>query len=160
MTETKVKWSLKANCIEGKVNHTLNRYLYDAAQKVAPISYTEEEVEFVREMYKNVLGEEAPEDSTEYLRVHLEELTGVVTREPGSTDLTWVAHTCPTAWIFGFGNVLGFPGHHWSTTALGGMSIGEKGALYGGKTLAQCGYDLLVDTAKVDSCWKEFREEI
>lgn len=158
MTDTTVESSLRASCCESKINHTLNHYLYEAAIKIPTISYTQDEIDFARELYKNVTGKQAPADNSELLSTSLEKLTGIVTRDAGSTDLNWITHMVPTSWIFGFGMVLGLPGHHWGQTAVAGMSIGQKGALFAGKALAQCGYDCLEDPNIVEQCWQDLKD--
>jgi len=73
-------------------------------------------------------------------------------------DLNPIMHLVPTAIFFCFGTVMNTLGHHWSQTACAGMSIGHKGALFAGKCISQCGYDLIKDPSLVDRCWAELRK--
>jgi aminobenzoyl-glutamate utilization protein B len=156
MTETTFKAHEKVSCCEGKLNHTLNRILYDAAIKIPEIEYTQEEWEFARELYRNAM--DADPGSTPLLETTLAEPTGVGRYFPGSSDLNPIMHCVPTAVFFCFGTVMNTLGHHWSQTACAGMSIGHKGALFAGKCIAQCGYDLIRDPSLVDQCWAELRK--
>ncbi len=159
MTGTRVEWKKVSSTGESKVNHTLNRLLYASYEQVPPIQYTEEEKRFAHVLYEEVTGQAPQLPDGALLPVKLTAPTGQVVPGDGSSDLTYVMHRVPTAWIFGYGNVLGMPGHHWAQTATAGMSIGQRGALYAGKILAQCGYNLLKNPQQIQACWEEFRRQ-
>ena len=76
--------------------------------------------------------------------------------EMGSTDVNDVSQVIPTVQLFGGGTVCGLPGHHWSLTAAAGSPIGQKAAVYAGKIIAQCGYDILKDPGIVAESKEEF----
>ena len=160
MTGTRVEWKKVSSTGESKVNHTLNRLLYQAYEQVPAIQYTAQEADFARELYRQVTGQESQGSGEDLLPTTLTKPQGQVVPGAGSSDLTYVMHRVPTAWIFGYGQVLGMPGHHWSQTATAGMGIGQKGAIYAGKILAQCGYNLLKDPDQLQACWAEFRQDL
>lgn len=155
MTGTTVEWTINSSCHATRINHTLNRYFYQAACKVGPIFYDSSEIEFAKTLYKNVTGENA--DHT-LLPNDLPELTGRPVYMSESTDLSDVSQILPTAQIFGAGMVNGLPGHHWSVVASVGSSIGRKACIQAGKVIAQCGYDLFTSPSALTEIKKEFTE--
>lgn len=154
MTETNVSWQINAACCATKVNHTLNKFLYDAAAKIPPVVYSDDDIDFAKELYKNVTGTDATHD---LLPTSLSPLTGNEIFMSESTDLSDVSQIIPTAWIMGLGMVNGLPGHHWSVVAAGGSSIGHVGCLQAGKVIAQCGYDLLMNPNMIEMAWKDHK---
>lgn len=158
MTETKVESEMKTSCHGYTYNRTLARYCYDSTLKVPPIEYSEEDYAFARELYKNVMGCEAPADNTQLLPSKIEEPGGPVTYGAGSTDAGEPCYILPTTHMFGYGGVSGLPGHHWSMVASAGTDIGHKAVLYSGKVLAQCAYDALKNPKMIEDSWVEFRE--
>lgn len=160
MTETSLKMEMRTSCHGYIYNTALVNYIYEAALKVPLLEHTPEEYAFARELYKNVTGKEAPEDDRKVLPTEIKKPSGKIRYGTGTTDIGEVTHIVPTVHIQGGGAVAGLPGHHWSITAISGMSVGQKAAVYGGKILAQCGYDALVNPKIIEDCWKEFREKI
>jgi aminobenzoyl-glutamate utilization protein B len=64
----------------------------------------------------------------------------------GSTDVGDVSYNAPTA-LFALATMpIGVGLHTWPVTACGGMSIGDKGALYSATVMAGVGYDLMTNT--------------
>lgn len=141
MTGTEVTCAERSYMPETVVNRTLNEALYTAVKKVPEIEYTDEEMAFAYEVYKNTHGS-VPKDAV-LLDPVMPPLTGQETLFPGSTDLGVISQHVPTVTFFCYGDVIDTIGHHWSQVACSGMSIGHKGELFAGKCLAQCGLDLL-----------------
>ena len=60
-------------------NDTLSKKLYEASLKVPEADYTEDEIAWAKELYKNYFGEEnAPEDLEEILPTFLKRTTRVL----------------------------------------------------------------------------------
>lgn len=159
MTETKVKWTVEAGCHSYHANKTLCRYGYKSALKLLPITYTEEEYKFAREMYKNAMGKEAPEDNEKVLPSKVIPADYKPGYGGGSTDVADLAMKCPTIQFNGYGSVMGLPGHHWTTVATSGMSIGTKAAIWGGMAIAQFAYDILKNPSIIEEAKQEFKED-
>lgn len=157
MTETEVKVHLGPGNYESLINHTLNRAMKVAVEKIPPIVYTQEEIAFAEELYKNTTGVERryclpPAD--------VQPLTGKEYPAPGTSDITDVTQLVPTVQLFGQGGLSGpgMTGHHWSVVATSGMSIGYKGAIFAAKALAQFGYDMFLKPEVIAEAQEEFEK--
>lgn len=156
MTGTHMGITEEIGCYEFLVNHTLNRYAYQAMCRVPDIEYTPEERVFAKELYENVFGH-IPENGANLLPVGVVHPSGVTEIEDGgSTDVADVTQICPTVNTFGFGAVSKIPGHHWGITACSGSSIGCKGMIYSAMALAELCYDALTNKQLVQECQEEF----
>ncbi len=138
-------------------NDTLSKKLYEASLKVPEADYTEDEIAWAKELYKNYFGEEnAPEDLEEILPTSKKDYQGLM-EELTATDASDMSYFCPTAHLHGGGLVKGLPGHHWTVTACAGTQIGMKGAVHAGKVLAQGALDLFGDEETIKKMWDEFK---
>ena len=125
--------------------------------KVPDVDYTEDEIAWAKELYKNYFGEEnAPEDLEEILPTSKKDYEGLM-KELTATDASDMSYFCPTAHLHGGGEVKGLPGHHWTVTACSGTQIGMKGAVRAGKVLAQGALDLFGDEETIKKMWDEFK---
>jgi aminobenzoyl-glutamate utilization protein B len=79
---------------------------------------------------------------------------------PGSSDVGDVSWVTPTGQIMTTCYCFGTPGHSWQLVAQGGMSIGHKGMLYGGKVLALSAIEFLRKPELVKKAKDEFVERI
>lgn len=152
MTETDVKITLNSMCSETFIVKSFNDFLYNSASKIPAVEYTHEEKEFARTLYKNAMGKEPLED---VLFTGLDKPTGITKHIPGSTDVGYVTYMIPTSRLFGLGLIKDVPMHHWAVTATVGMSIGFKAALFAGKAIAQCAYDICNNPEVVKTWWEE-----
>lgn len=151
MTETDIKITLNSMCPETFIVNSFNDFLYDSASKIPTIEYTSEEKEFAKTLYKNVMDKDVFED---VLFTGLDKPTGITNHVSGSTDAGFVTHLIPTSRLFGFGIIKDIPMHHWAVTATAGMGIGFKAALFAGKAIAQCAYEIC-KTPEVVGIWQE-----
>lgn len=158
-TETEVSFEIKAASYDTLINFALNEATYEAALKVPEIEYTPEELQFARELAKNVLGHEVPPDH-DLLPKTVKKPTGVVGYCGGSTEVGDVSYIMPTMQFWGHVRMTGVPGHHWNTTSLMRHSIGHKGSIYSGKVIAQTGYDLIKNPELVERAWEEHRRSM
>lgn len=159
MTETKVEWHIVSATCGFVPNIALNHVVYEAAKKIPPLEYTQEEYEFARCMYCNATGEVAPADPEQVLATKLKPPCDEVIFTPGSTDIADVSHIVPLTHLMGGGRVMGLPSHHWTVTAAAGMGIGQKAMLFSYKALAQAGYDLIKDAEALEKVREEFRNK-
>ena len=148
MTETDYKITVIAHtpgCIQ--VNG-FNRFFYEAAAKIPPLTYDEDEMAFAKELFKNVNGRD-PEPGESPAFTDILAPTGTPEYSAGSTDSGHISHCVPTSRLRGWGLVKGSPSHSWGYVAAAGHSIGLKGALYAGMAQAQCGYEIMKDPAVI-----------
>lgn len=143
MTETTVHDTTITHCCGTMPSMSLNHFYYQSALKVPPLEYTAAEYAFARDLYCNVTGAAQPPADENLLPTKLHSPSEAEVFLGGSSDVGDVSHITPTIQAFGCGMIQGLPIHHWNVTATAGTSIGEKAAIYAGKQIAQCGYDIL-----------------
>ena len=158
MTETTVQWQIASATCGFIPNIALNHVVYEAAQKVPALKFTEEDYEFARTMFEKATGMKAPQEQEQLIASTLKPPCDKVNFTPGSTDVADVSHLVPVMHLTGSGRVMGLPSHHWTVTAAAGMGIGQKAMLYSYQVLAQAGYDLLKDPQALAVVRQEFKE--
>ncbi len=149
MTETEHKITIIAHtpgCIQ---LNGFNRFLYEAAAKIPPLTYTEEEMEFAKELVKNVHGREL-EEGESVVFTEIQAPTGHPVHAPSSTDAGHVSRLTPTSRLYGWGMLKGVPSHSWGYVVTAGHSIGLKSAVYAGMAQAQCGYEIMKDPSVIE----------
>ena len=155
MTETEVEKHINMTMPDLIYNIPLCRFLYEVTEKMPPLEYTDEEFAFARELYKNVMGKEAPEENDQVLPVKLspfhDKPDGV---KSSATDASYMSYLCPTMHSAGGGNLMGGPGHHWAVTCTAGSTIGQKAAIYGYKALAQGAYEIFTHPEVCEEFWE------
>lgn len=153
MTETEYKITVNA-MVTGCVQiSAFNDFFYNSAIKVPPLTYSDEEMEFATELFKNVNGRD-PNPGETVIQTNILKPTGKHVNAPGSTDAGYVTRLTPTSRLVGWGMVNGTPMHSWGAVAAVGHSIGLKAALYAGMIQAQCGYDIAKDPSVIKA-WRE-----
>ena len=154
MTETTVEKHIRMTMPDLNYNIPLCRFLYESAKKIDLPQYTEEEMKFARELYRNVMGQEAPENDWEVLPMRLSEFhdhtDGV---KSSATDASYMSYICPTMHSTGMGNLFQGPGHHWGLTCCAGTALGQKAAIAGYKALAQGAYDIYTHPEVTEEFW-------
>lgn len=156
MTGVEMRDTLLSSTTETCIVHGFNRFLYEAAQAVPPLSYSASEEDFARELYACVCGP-CPADF-DPLPKSLVPPAGRAVPMTGSTDAGPLTKIIPTARLFGLGVVKGIPGHHWGVTACAGSGIGRKAAVFAGKALAQCTLEIARHPEQI-ALWKEELKE-
>lgn len=167
MTGTTASYRIISGGYEPILNFTLNDALYQAAKKVPDITYTQEDMAFARELYKNYNGKEAPELLDMGDRAHIYGQCSVLPThfctplghgwaEFGSTDVNDVSQVIPTVQMFG-GNVMNVGGHSWGVTASSGSPTGRKSSVQAGKYIAQFCLDVFHDPSIVQRAKEELQ---
>lgn len=159
MTGTQQKCKIQSGVSGFIMNHALHRRAYEAALKVEPLCYTEEEYRFGRELVKSVTGKNVSSADKDVLITKIDpysEKTRVMASGGCCTDAAEISYFCPTLHYWGGGRLRGMPSHHWNVTALMGTSIAQKAGIYAYKILAQTAYDALTDPGFIEECWNEF----
>lgn len=156
MTETTMEYKVLSCMPQFYYNHRLCNHMVEAAKKIPPLEYTEEERRLAREHYQNLFHKEAPQDEEELLPSKFLNFNVDYLGETQCTDASDMTYFCPTIHCQGLAAVKDAPYHGWSVTYTSGNSIGEKAGNYAYKIIAQAGYDALKNPKIVDECWAEY----
>ena len=170
MTETE----LRIEFIKGIYNKISNRVLSEIVvrnmREIGTPSYTDEEIEWGRELTKSVSREAKIGGLRKSQRPDWQELVDVVMDtsvpdpwndgivSPGSTDVSDVSWMAPTMEFSTATWPLGTPGHSWMNVAASAHSIGHKSLIFASKVIASTGLDLLTDAELREKAWEEHRK--
>ncbi|MBS6951736.1 MAG: amidohydrolase [Enterocloster asparagiformis] len=158
MTETKYKITVPSISLAPIQIDDFNNLLANAMMKLPKLTYTEDEIKFARELYRNISGCEPASDEVA-IPSGFEAPTGIHTHVPNTTDVGWVARKIPTARLQGLAMIGGTSMHSWACVACTGHSIGVKGAVWSGMAQAQGGYDVLKNPSVIEAWWEELRRQ-
>ncbi len=168
MTETTMKMEMLVGCYNMLPNRVLGQLLYESLKKIGPPTWTEEEIQFAKEL----TGTFAPGQKETVFRVggapmeYLEKYLDDTICPPydkgrilaGSTDVSDVSWVTPTAQITTACGPLGMAGHSWQFVATSGMSIAHKGMMLAAKALAVAGLELLRKPDIIEAAQAEFKQ--
>ncbi|MBO4976216.1 MAG: amidohydrolase [Lachnospiraceae bacterium] len=152
-------------------NDTLNDMIQESLEKVIPVGYTEEELEYARkfqevttsldkeglkamaadlgkkDMLPNPLWDFIVDKNTRY-------------GGGGSSDVGDVSWKVPTGQVYTSCYAAGTAMHSWQATAQGKSSIAHKGMLAASKVMACVGAELLMNPEKVAQAKADWKEEL
>ncbi|MGQ9619108.1 MAG: amidohydrolase [Candidatus Aminicenantia bacterium] len=150
MTETTYKVRFISGVHEFLTLKSAGELVYSNLLLVGPPQFSEEDQKFAKEIQKNSgIEEKGLETTIEPFSYPQRSLGG------GSTDVAEVSWLTPTTTLEIACKPSGTPGHHWSTVACGGMSIGHKCVVTASKVMTGTGIDLLTNKELI----KKMREE-
>lgn len=153
-TDTRFELELVNSVYNVLPNEPLARILHRNLTFVGGYEYAPAELEFARQ-----LRESLPEATLELgsqARVQaFQDSTGGM---GGSTDVGDISWNLPTAQFVAATWVPGVAAHTWQAVACDGMSIGTKGMMIAGKTLALSALDLFHDPAAIAAAKKDFEK--
>ncbi|MGC4191290.1 MAG: amidohydrolase [Thermomicrobiales bacterium] len=166
MTETTVTEEFISGIYNLLPNTTLVNHMTEVLHEIGPITFTDEEKAFAREIASAY--PEAQRLGTirkEHLPDNL--LNAGMTGEiyppfgpdevrQGGTDVADVSWNTPTVQLRTACFPLGVPGHSWANTATAGMSIGHKGMLHAAKAMAIMAADLVLNPDLLEAAKAEF----
>ena len=153
MTRTTFKVTILEGVWNMLINESGSKVMYRNLLLMGPPPFGEAEQNFARAIQKGLgLEEKGMSSQIEPLR-RPATFTG-----SGSTDVSDVSWITPTIGLGVALAPLGTPGHHWSTVACGGMSIGHKSLVVAAKTLAATALDLLQKPALLEEVQAEWKE--
>jgi aminobenzoyl-glutamate utilization protein B len=156
-TETSGEFKVAAGSYELLPNMVGARLIQANFERLGPMQFDENELEFAREIQK-ATGK--PEVGMHTTPEPLDENPGEP--EGGSTDVADVSWVVPTLHLSVATAPTETPWHAWPVVATGGMSIGHKGMLYAAKSLATTMVDLYQDAdtrAAIRAEWLEDKGE-
>ena len=156
-------------------NETLNDLIQENLERVIPIGYTEEELDYARK-FQSVITELDKEGlkaiaadiggrdrKKELLETPLWDF--IVDRNSrygggGSTDVGDVSWKVPTAHVYVNCYAAGTALHSWQATAQGKSSIAHKGMIAAAKVMANIGVELLLKPELVEKAKEDWKEEL
>jgi len=172
MTGTK----LEVQMIDGLYNVIPNKVLSELIVKnmreIGPPEYTDEEMEFAKEISKSIPPEQKREALRKSKRPDWEKLLDVLIDRSipdpwgegeimhGSTDVADISWQAPTKEFSTAAWVLGTPGHSWQVVAQSGMGIGHKSLIFAAKVMAASVIDLMTNEELLKKAWDEFEERL
>lgn len=163
MTETELQVEYLGGCYHTLNNRVLEDVVHKALEEIEQDPWTEEELEFARELNQQFEESKCSRQKKQHLPSDMEIHSGVLPiltyGDGSSSDIGDVGHIVPTAFFTTACNNIGAPGHHWQITACAGHSIGQKGMLYGAKVLAKSGLDILTEPKILLKAKDEFEKE-
>lgn len=158
MTDTKVYLKRLSESYETFHNETLERVMQEAAERLPALEYSEDELQFAMDFYKELHdGTEHP-DPANILPTHVEPASAPIFI-PGSTDLGDVSQIVPMAQFYGGGEVEGCIGHDWTVTSCAGSEVGFKAAVYGAMAMGEFCHELFIHPDKLKKAQEEFTEQ-
>ena len=151
-TDTKVEVELVNSVYNVLPNEPLVRNLHKNLSYVGGFGYTAEEMEFAKKLRESLPEATADLGSQEKVMPFSESTAG----GGGSTDVGDVSWSLPTAQFVAATWVPGVAAHTWQAVACDGMTIGTKGMMVAGKTLALTAIDLFLDPKTVAAAKADF----
>jgi aminobenzoyl-glutamate utilization protein B len=135
------------------VNRTGAAALQKNLERLGPISYTEEETAFAKQIQVATNKPQVGIDGS------IQPFADTKADPPGgSTDVGDVSWIVPEISLGVTTAPKGTPWHSWAVVACGGMSIGHKGLVFAAKALGMTMVDLFEDAALREAMKKEFKE--
>lgn len=168
MTETNVTNELVGGCYNTLPNRVLNRVLEDNLLNfTGGPGYGDKDLAFAKELQVTV-----PQGQIDTAVARSDEFTGdnrVLVTEPmrcfdnkgmvmGSSDVGDVANMLPTSMLWCATWPVGIAHHSWQAVSSSGSSLGLKGAVLAGKTLAAAGFDFAVSPDLLSEAAREFAQ--
>ena len=156
MTETEVKVTRLGGLYPTLQNTVIAQAVQEARQTIAPLSFTEEELQFADELNSHCAG---------YVKgvtkpLNYEDQTLRTNNVYGSTDYGDVEYICPGFQVNECTNAALAPGHSWVITATSGHSIGMKGMIRAAKLMAVASYKLMSEPERLEAAKEEFRNSL
>jgi aminobenzoyl-glutamate utilization protein B len=157
MTETKLDIEFLGGCYPTLENHVLTDLLQQGLKDIKGPVWTKEELDFADKLNRDNDGYEELKKDPDYdgpLSAHVSPIfTGYIY---GSTDVGDVQHICPCSELNTAAWNAAAPGHSWQITSCVGMSIGEKGMMYGARVLALTAARAAADPKIIEAAKAEF----
>ncbi len=154
MTETTYKIYFKSGVHEMLANRVGDEVVYANLLAVGAPVFTGEEQAFAKEIQKNS-GVEEKGLSAKIEPFKLPERSW----GDGSTDVAEVSWLTPTTSLVVASTPLGVPGHHWSTAACAGTTIGAKAVLTAAKVLSASCLDILTQPQLLPKMREEWQAD-
>jgi len=154
MTETTYKVNFRSGVHEVLPNRAGSEVVYSNLLLTGPPKFSPEEQSFAREIQKNLgIEEKGLKSDIDPFKLPQRSWGG------GSTDVAEVSWLTPTTGLGVAFKPIDTPGHHWSSVACAGMSIGHKSLATAAKVMAASGIDFLTRPEIVQKMREEWTEK-
>ena len=174
MTGTEVEIVFDKACSNLIPNVTLNAKLAEMFEEVGVPTYTEEEINFAKQLHATLADEDKANEISKFPKEVASKVkdkaifdmiypySDEIADAPlgGSTDVGDVSWIVPTAQIGTACWVLGTPAHTWQVVSIGSTSIGHKGMLQAGKVLAGTALEFLKNPKLIEQAKQELKERL
>ena len=159
MSRTKLTIKVDTDCHEIIPNMSLAKIITDNMVKIGAPTFNDKEKLFARRLQQPLIKEFR---STFPMAIDHRIHRGYLQQRPskGSTDVGDISWRIPTGGLRTASMVANCPGHSWQAVASIGSTIGEKGILFGAKSLAVTAVELLQDPRKVAAAKAEFKSRM
>ncbi len=151
MADVNYEMELISGIYEIQVNRTGQIAMQKNLEKLGPITYTDDEVEYANTILKETGKEEKGIDGS------VQKLRETKPAQGGSTDVGDVSQIVPVIRMRATISAKDGPWHSWAVVACSGMSIGHKGMVYAAKALGMTMADLYTDKKLVEQVKKDFK---
>jgi aminobenzoyl-glutamate utilization protein B len=167
MTETELKVEFIKGIYNKIPSKTLSKVITTNMRNIGTPEYTEEELNFARELSKSISIESKRTTLWKTKRPSWKGLMDVLIDRSvpdawndgevshGSTDVSDVSWQVPTMEFSTATYVLGTPGHSWQNVAFSGMSIGHKSLFFASNVIATTGIDIINKPEILKAAWEE-----
>lgn len=166
MTETEVEVEVEYGCCDMVGESVFEQLTYENMLEIKAPVYTEEEIQFAKELQDTVDNEIVKREKANYEEFNCALSAGVQPRErwqkvslTASSDSGDVSQMIPmnifttTCWP------IGVSPHTWQSCSSAGSSIGRKGAFYAAQIIAATAYDLFTKPDVREQIEEEFHSQ-
>ena len=151
MADVNYEMELISGIYEIQVNRTGQVAMQKNLEKLGPITFTDDEVEYANTILRETGKEEKGIDGS------VQKLRETKPAQGGSTDVGDVSQIVPVIRMRATISAKDGPWHSWAVVACSGMSIGHKGMVYAAKALGMTMADLYTDKKLVEEVKKDFK---
>jgi len=173
MAGTKHKVRFLTGVHNGLPNRILAELIVANMREIGAPTYTQEELEFAKELARSIPREEKLTKLRRTLLPNAMELVDIDLNtkiyDPygeerkgggGSSDVADVAWNMPTQEFSAAMFIVGAPGHSWQNVASGGTSIGHKSSIFASKVMATTVIHLLAKPEMLKRAKEEWKERM
>ena len=151
MADVGYEMQLISGIYEIQVNRTGQVAMQKNLDKLGPITYSKQEIDYANTILRETGKPEKGIDG------RVQKIKGDKPAQGGSTDVGDVSQVVPVIRMRATISAKDGPWHSWAVVACSGMSIGHKGMIYASKALGMTMADLYTDNKLVEEVKKDFK---
>ena len=151
MADVDYEIQLISGIYEIQVNRTGQVAMQKNLDKLGPITYSKQEIDYANTILRETGKPEKGIDG------RVQKLRETKPAQGGSTDVGDVSQVVPVIRMRATISAKDGPWHSWAVVACSGMSIGHKGMIYASKALGMTMADLYTDNKLVEEVKKDFK---
>ena len=151
MADVGYEMQLISGIYEIQVNRTGQVAMQKNLDKLGPITYSKQEIDYANTILRETGKPEKGIDG------RVQKIRETKPAQGGSTDVGDVSQVVPVIRMRATISAKDGPWHSWAVVACSGMSIGHKGMIYASKALGMTMADLYTDNKLVEEVKKDFK---